>query len=158
VTPPAAASEHREVGAALRRWTDGGAGTVGVVRVLERHGFGTVEAGQLLTAAPDGDIAGAVLRGTLDRHAVPLAIAEATGAPPIVRELHVTEDDALDAGLACSGGASLLAHPLAAELAAALGAALEQGRPAALISTANGSAALVLTGPELAATGNRIGG
>ena len=36
VTPPASASEHREVGAAMRRWTDGGAGTVGVVRVLDK--------------------------------------------------------------------------------------------------------------------------
>ena len=141
----------------MRRWTDGGAGTVGVVRVLDRHGFGTVEAGQLFTAAPDGDIAGAVLRGALDRHVVPLAIAEATGAPPIVRELHVAEDDALDAGLACSGGATLLAHPLTAELAAALGAALEHGQPAALLSTTDGAAVLVLTGPDLADAHGSLG-
>jgi xanthine dehydrogenase accessory factor len=125
--------------------------------VLDRHGFGTVEAGQLLAAAPDGDIAGAVLRGALDRHVVPLAIAEATGAPPIVRELHVADDDALDVGLACSGSASLLAHPLATELAAALGAALEQGRPAALVSTTDGAAALVLTGPDLADVQGSVG-
>jgi xanthine dehydrogenase accessory factor len=141
----------------MRRWTDGGAGTVGVVRVLDRHGFGTVEAGQLFTAAPDGDIAGAVLRGALDRHVVPLAIAEATGAPPIVRELHVAEDDALDAGLACSGGATLLAHPLTAGLAAALGTALEHGQPAALLSTTDGAAVLVLTGPDLADAHGSLG-
>jgi xanthine dehydrogenase accessory factor len=137
------------VGAALRRWAEGGAGTVGVVRVLDRHGFGTVEAGQLLVAAPDGDVAGVLLRGTLDRTVVPLAIAEATGAPPATRDAHVAEDDAVAAGLACSGGATLLAHPLPAALAAALGSALEQGQPAALVSTANGAAAVVLTGPEL---------
>ena len=51
---PAVASPPRELGAALRRWVEGGASTLGVVRVLDRHGFGTVEAGQLLAAAPDG--------------------------------------------------------------------------------------------------------
>lgn len=139
----------RQLGAVLRRWVAGGATTVGVVRVLDRHGFGTVEPGQLLAAAPDGDIAGGLLRGTLDRTAVTLAIAEATGAPPIVRDAHVGEDDAVAAGLACSGGATLLAHHLHADEVAALGAALERGMPAALVSTAAGTAALVLTGPDL---------
>lgn len=142
--------QHRAVGAALRRWAAGGAESVGVVRVLDRHGFGTVEAGQLLAAAPDGDIAGELLRGALDRTVVPLAIAEATGAPPTTRDTHVAEHDAVDAGLACSGGATLLAHPLPAPLAGPLGSALEQGRPAALVSTADGAAALVLSGAELA--------
>ena len=156
-TSPAVAPAYRGLGAALRRWTEAGAATVGVVRVLDRHGFGTVEAGQLLTAAPDGDIAGTLLRGVLDRTVVPLAIAEATGAPPITREAHVAEDDAVDAGLACSGGATLLAHPLPAPLAAALGTALERGQPAALAATADGAAALVLTGPELADVHGTLG-
>jgi xanthine dehydrogenase accessory factor len=151
-TFPAAASTHRELGAVLRRWTQGGAATVGVVRVLDRHG-----AGQLLTAAPDGDIAGVLMRGALDRHVVPLAIAEATGAPPLTREAHLDDDDAVAAGLACSGGATLLAHPLPAPLASALGGALEQGRPAALVTTADGAAALVLTGPELADVHGSLG-
>jgi xanthine dehydrogenase accessory factor len=146
---PVPGATLRALGAALRRWSAGGAPAVGVVRVLDRHGFGTVEPGQLFTAAPDGDIAGILLRGALDRTVVPLAIAEATGAPPILRDAHVTEPDALEAGLACSGGATLLAHRLPAEPAAALGAALEAGTPAALISTANGTAALVLIGPDL---------
>ncbi|HEX5811968.1 MAG TPA: XdhC family protein [Pseudonocardia sp.] len=156
-TSPAVAPAYRGLGAALRRWAEGGAPTVGVVRVLDRHGFGTVEAGQLFTAAPDGDIAGTLLRGVLDRTVVPLAIAEATGAPPITREAHVAEDDAVDAGLACSGGATLLAHPLPASLAAALGTALERGQPAALAATADGAAALVLTGPELADVHGTLG-
>ena len=145
---PVVASPPRELGAALRRWVEGGASTLGVVRVLDRHGFGTVEAGQLLASAPDADIAGEVLRGALDRTAVPLALAAATGASAIVREAHVAEPDALAAGLACSGGATLLAHPLPAGHAAALGGALERGVPAALVATVDG-AALVLTGPGL---------
>ena len=143
-------SALRELGAALRRWVGGGAERVGVVRVLDRHGFGTVEAGQLAAAAPDGDVAGVVLRGAVDRTVVALAIAEATGAPPVQRTAHVGEDDALAAGLACSGGATLLGHPLAGDAAAALGAALERGTPAALVApVAGGTGALVLTGPDL---------
>ena len=147
----------RELGAALRRWVAGGAATVGVVRVLDRHGFGTVEAGQLLTAAPDGDIAGTVLRDALDRTVVPLAIATATGASPTTRAAHVAEPDALAAGLTCSGGVTLLAHPLPAASAGALGAALAHGTPAALVSTADGAAAVVLTGPDLADVQGSLG-
>jgi xanthine dehydrogenase accessory factor len=139
----------RELGAALRRWVEGGVARVGVVRVLERHGFGTVEAGQLLVAAPDGDIAGVVLRGAVDRTVVALAIAQAIGAPPSVRDAHVAEPDALAAGLACSGGATLFAHHLHGDEAALLGAALERGIPAAVVSTADGDASVVLAGPDL---------
>lgn len=144
---PLTGTPVRELGAALRRWVEGGAARVGVVQVLERHGFGTVEAGQLLVAAPDGEIAGAVLRGALDRSVVPLAIAEATGAPPIVRDVRVPDASAV--GLACGGTVTLLAHHLHADEAATLGAALERGIPAALVSTADGTAALVLAGPDL---------
>lgn len=155
--PADPARAHLVLGAALDRWVAAGAGSIGVVRVLERHGFGTVEAGQLVAAAPDGEIAGELLRGALDRTVVPLAIAEATGAPPITRDAHVADDEAVDAGFACSGGATLLAHRLPAPLAAALGTALEQGRPAALAATADGAAVLVLTGPELADVHGSLG-
>lgn len=159
---PDPAAAPRELGAALRRWTAGGAARVGVVRVLDRHGFGTVESGQLLVAAPDGDVAGVLLRGAVDRTAVTLAIAEAGGAPPTTRDAHVGEDDAVAAGLACSGVATLLGHPLPADAAAALGAALEEGTPAALVTAADGGVggsgrALVLTGPDLAAVHGTLG-
>jgi xanthine dehydrogenase accessory factor len=154
--PPAGAT-LRGLGSVLGRWVAAGVPSVGVVRVLDRHGFGTVEPGQLFTAAPDGDVAGVLLHGALDRVVVPLALAEATGAPPAVREAHVAEPDALAAGLACSGAATLLAHGLPADAAAALGAALADGVPAALVSTTDGTAALVLTGPDLADTRGTLG-
>jgi xanthine dehydrogenase accessory factor len=135
----------RELGAALRRWAPEG---VGVVRVLARHGFGTVESGQLVAGTAGGAVAGSLYRGTLDAAVVPLAAAAV--AQPRTEEAHVPEPVALDAGLACSGGATLLGHPLPAEPAAALGEALERGVPAALVSTTDGAGALVLTGPELA--------
>jgi xanthine dehydrogenase accessory factor len=140
----------RELGRALRRWARHG---VGVVRVLDRHGFGTVEPGQLLAAGPDGQTSGLLYLGALDPVAVPLA-REASAAPA-VRDAHVAEVDAVDAGLACAGGATLLGHPMPAELAEALGAALAEARPAALASTADGARQLVLTGAEMA---DRLGG
>ncbi|HXV92991.1 MAG TPA: XdhC family protein [Pseudonocardia sp.] len=148
---PPGAPPRRELGAALQRFADvdtaGGVG-IGVVRVLSRHGFGTVESGQLLVGTAGGEVAGRLYRGALDSSAVPLAAAAASGGPR-TSEAHVGEHDALAAGLACSGGATLLAHPLPAALAGALGAALERGVPAALVSPADGSAAIVLAGPEL---------
>ena len=137
--------ELRGLGTALRALARDG---VAVVRVLERHGFGTVESGQLLAGTASGTVAGVLYRGALDSTAVPLAAAAV--AAPQTRNAHVAEHAALEAGLACAGGATLLGHPLPAECAEALGAALEHGTPAALASTLDGSAALVLTGPELA--------
>jgi xanthine dehydrogenase accessory factor len=87
-------------------------------------------------------------RGALDSEALPLAAAAA--ATPQTRNAHVTEDAAVAAGLACSGGATLLGHPLPASSIDALGSALERGEPAALVSGVDGAAAIVLTGPGLA--------
>jgi xanthine dehydrogenase accessory factor len=143
-TTPPGSSPLRDLGVALREWATTG---VGVVRVLDRHGFGTVESGQLVAGTAAGSVAGALYRGTLDDAVGPLAAAAVGG--PRIEEAHVSEAAALDAGLACSGGATLLGHPLPAEPAAALGEALERELPAALVSTTAGAGALVLTGPEL---------
>jgi len=143
----APSSSLRDLGAALRRLAEG-RDRVGVVRVLERHGFGTVESGQLLAGTATGAVAGVLCRGALDAAALPLVRAAA--AAPRTADAHVTEGAALAAGLACSGGATLLGHPLPVAAAAALGAALERAEPAALISAVDGAAAAVLTGPELA--------
>src|SRR5262249_34920846 len=70
---------------------------------------------------------------------------------------HVTEPDALAAGLACSGGAQLLGHPLPAPAAAALGTALADGEPCALASTADGRAVLVAAGSGLAQVVGTLG-
>ena len=137
----------RELGTALRRLAGAGAG-IGVVRVLERHGFGTVESGQLLAGTGTGAAAGVLYRGALDEAALPL-LAAAAGAPRTA-QAHVTEDAAVAAGLACAGGATLLGHPLPAAATEALGAAMENAEPAALVTTVDGAAALVLTGPGLA--------
>jgi xanthine dehydrogenase accessory factor len=146
-------SDLRELGAALAAWA--GEGPVGVVRVLERHGFGTVESGQLLAGTATGAVAGVLYRGALDAAAVPLAAAATTA--PTTRAAHVTEPDALAAGLACAGGATLLGHPLPAEVAAALGEALQRGVPTALVATLDGTSALVLTGPQLEQTAGGLG-
>jgi xanthine dehydrogenase accessory factor len=137
----------RRTGAELLAWADEG---VGVVRVLERQGFGTVESGQLLAGTAAGAVAGVLYRGALDADAVPLLAASV--AAPATRAAHVTEPAALAAGLACAGGATLLGHPLPGDAARALGAALERGAPAALVTSVDGHGAMVLTGPDLAET------
>ena len=144
--------ELRGLGTALRALARDG---VAVVRVLERHGFGTVESGQLIAGTASGTVAGVLYRGALDSTAVPLVAAAV--AEPQTRDAHVPEPAALEAGLACAGGATLLGHPLSAECAEALGAALERGTPAALAATLDGTAALVLTGPELADVTGSLG-
>jgi len=142
----------RGLGTTLRALARDG---VGVVRVLDRHGFGTVESGQLLAGTASGTVAGVLYRGALDATAVPLVAASA--AAPQTRNAHVAERAALAAGLACAGGATLLGHPLPAACAEALGAAFERGTPAALVSTLDGAAALVLTGPDLTDVAGGLG-
>jgi xanthine dehydrogenase accessory factor len=126
-----------------------------VVRVLDRHGFGTVEPGQLLVAGADGALGGVLLRGALDADAA--ALARDARTAPRVLEAHVAEDDAVAAGLACAGGATLLGHPLAAAPARALADAFARGAPAALVSRADGSASLAATGGELDAVEGSLG-
>ena len=72
---------RRQAGAALRRWAEQGR-PAGVVRVLERHGFGTVATGQLLAGTADGDRAGAVFEGTMDAVALPLLTAAVSTPAP----------------------------------------------------------------------------
>ncbi|MGD9985741.1 XdhC family protein [Pseudonocardia sp.] len=138
---------RRALGAALRSWAAGGSAGIGVVRVLDRHGFGTVESGQLVASTAAGESAGVLYLGALDDTALPLAASAAAG--PRTGQAHVTEAAGVAAGLACAGGATLLGHPLPAALATALGDALEGGVPAALLTPADGSSVLVLTGAEL---------
>jgi xanthine dehydrogenase accessory factor len=126
-----------------------------VVRVLDRHGFGTVEPGQLLVAGADGALGGVLLRGALDDQATALA-TEARTHPAVV-EAHVAEHDAVAAGLACAGGATLLGHPLDATPARALAEAFAAGEPAALVTRADGSASLTVTGGELDAVEGSLG-
>lgn len=145
---------RRQAGAALHRWAGEGNATA-VVRVLERHGFGTVEPGQLLAGTADGQRAGALLGGTMDAVALPLLTSAVS--TPVTAEGHVAEPDALAAGLACSGGATLLAHPVDSTAAAALGAAVAGGVPAALASTADGKTVLVATGAELTEVHGTLG-
>ncbi|GAA4939354.1 xanthine dehydrogenase accessory factor [Actinomycetospora succinea] len=127
-----------------------------VVRVLDRHGFGTVEPGQLLVAGADGTLGGDLLRGALDDSAA--ALAQDARTSPATVEAHVAEDAAVAAGLACAGGATLLGHPLDAGPARALADAFRGGIPAALVSRADGSASLAATGGELETAEGTLGG
>lgn len=149
---PAAPDLPADVPSALRAWAADG---VSVVRVLDRHGFGTVESGQIAVGRGDGTVVGEVLRGALPDQLSSLARSTTTRARRV--EAHVAEDDAVAAGLACAGGATLLGHPLAADAATALGTAMGEGTPAALITPVDGRTQLVLTGPELIRAAGGLG-
>ena len=100
---------------------------VGVVRVLERHGFGTVESGQLLAGTATGAVAGELYRGALDAAALPLVAAAADRPADPRRARHRGCGGRRRAGLQrraprCS---ATRCRPRVAE---ALGAALERGR------------------------------
>lgn len=141
-----------DVSSALRTWAADG---VSVVRVLDRHGFGTVGSGQIAVGKADGSIVGDLLRGALPDQLSSLARSSTSRARRV--EARVDEDDAVAAGLACAGGATLLGHPLAADAATALGTAMSDGKPAALITPVDGRAQLVLTGPELIRAAGGLG-
>ncbi|MEJ2861669.1 XdhC family protein [Actinomycetospora flava] len=144
-------SDLADVAAVLARGDEARA----VVRVLDRHGFGTVEPGQLLVAGADGALGGVLLRGALDDRAAVLA-RDARERPATI-DAHVAEDAAVAAGLACAGGATLLGHPLDAAPARALAGAFSAGAPAALVSRADGSASLAATGGELEDVASTLG-
>lgn len=152
VTQTLSPAARAALGSALKLWGPTG---VGVVRVLDRHGFGTVGPAQMLVANSGGALAGSLYLGALDAVAVPLAHAARTA--PDTRSAHVAEAPAVAAGLACGGGATLLAHPLPADVAEVLGGELVEGRPTALVSTADGVHHLVLTGPELSERAGDLG-
>jgi xanthine dehydrogenase accessory factor len=159
-TPPSASDPSAaddplvRLGRALRVAAEGGS-TAAVVRVLDRHGFGTVESGQIATLTPGGDVVGPLLRDAMTTQVADLAERAADG--PEVHEAHVAEDDAVAAGLACAGGATLLGHPLPVDVALALGTTLEEGRSAALVSTLDGTRSLVRAGADLELTVGTLG-
>ncbi len=156
-SPSARVDDRRAVGAALRRWAGAaGADDVPVVRLLDRHGFGTTEAGQLLALAGDSPV-GRLALGALDDAARQL-LGDLNGPGPLTRSAHVAENDAVSVGLACSGGATLLAHRVDGDQARALGQALERGMPAALVSPVDRPGALVLTGRALEAASGSLAG
>lgn len=145
---------ERATGETLTRWA-GEQRVMGVVRILERHGFGAVAPGQVLIGTADGQRIGSVYGGALNGVALPLLVESLTS--PGQARAHVTEQDAPDAGLACGGAATLLGHPLPTPAAAALGEAVSTGLPAALASSADGTRVLVVTGPDLSETTGSLG-
>ena len=95
----------RELGSALRGLAGAGGG-VGVVRVLERHGFGTVESGQLLAGTATGAVAGRLYRGALDAAALPLVAAAAATPQTAIRARHRGRGGRRRAGLQRRGDAA----------------------------------------------------
>lgn len=116
---------------------------VQVGRVVAFKGFGGRRAGEAVAVFGDGPTTGSLLGGVADT-----AIAESVTAPTpsVLLEFGVGDTEAVAAGLACGGVATVLASDAAA-LPSQLWAALENGWPVALVTRPDreaGSNALAL--------------
>ena len=100
----------RDVARSINQWLDDGHRVV-AVRVVELTGFGAVPAGELLAVRDDGERVGAVLRGVADA-AVDGVLSQALDGATVEVQAPVGESEAAAAGLACSGRARLVVHPV----------------------------------------------
>lgn len=118
-----------EIAAKVREGLAAGRG-VQVGRVVDFKGFGGRRAGEALAIFHDGPASGSLLGGVADA-----AVAESITAPSpsVLLELGIGDNEAVAAGLACGGVATVLASD-AATLPEELWAALENGWPVALVT------------------------
>jgi xanthine dehydrogenase accessory factor len=125
----------REIASQVREGLAAGR-SVQVGRVVDFQGFGGRRAGEALAVFHDGPASGSLLGGIADT-----AIAQSmTGSTPsVLLEIGVGDDEAVAAGLACGGLATVLSSD-AAMIPMELWAALEEGWPAALVTREDGQA------------------
>jgi len=107
---------------------------VQVGRVVDFKGFGGRRAGEAVAVYLDGPPTGSLLGGVADE-----AIAQSmtSASPSVLLELGVGDQEAVAAGLACGGLATVLASD-AATIPVELWAALENGWPVALVTRTDG--------------------
>lgn len=101
-----------------------------VARITEVHGVSSRAPGEALLVGPGGVVAGRLLSGLLDRDIAQAAAAEARRR---LLHLHVSDTDAVAAGLACGGSAGVLLEP-AGELPAEAWQRLAARRPVTLVT------------------------
>ncbi len=103
---------------------------VQVGRVVDFKGFGGRRAGEALAVSREGPVSGSLLGGVADA-----AIAESMSSPSpsVLLELGVGDEEAVAAGLACGGLATVLASD-AARVPRELWTALATGWPVALVT------------------------
>ena len=109
---------------------------VQVGRVVDFKGFGGRTAGEALAVLQDGTASGSLLGGVAEA-AVAKSISAASRS--VLLELGVGDAEAVAAGLACGGVATVLASDAAA-IPGELWASLEDGVPVALVTRPDGGA------------------
>jgi xanthine dehydrogenase accessory factor len=125
----------REIAADVRAGLAAGQ-SVCVGRVVEFKGFGGRRAGEALAVFADRTVRGSLLGGVADA-----LVAEGVhqGGSPVLAELGVGDGEAVAAGLACGGLATVLASD-AATIPDVFWSALENGWPVALVTRVDGAA------------------
>ena len=129
--------------------------TVRVSRVVEFQGFGGRRAGEALVIFPDGQAVGSLLGGVADS-AIAQNVADAS--PSVLFELGVGDNEAVAAGLACGGVATVLASD-GVTIPLEFWTALESGWPVALVTRVDGTRlnALALVDSPVTRTLERYG-
>jgi xanthine dehydrogenase accessory factor len=129
---------------------------VQVGRVVDFKGFGGRTAGEALAVLEDGTATGTLLGGVAD---AAVAKSISTAGRSVLLELGVGDAEAVAAGLACGGVATVLASDAAA-VPGELWASLEAGVPVALVTRPDGeagSSSLVLVDSPASRTVERHG-
>jgi xanthine dehydrogenase accessory factor len=125
--------------------------SVQVGRVVDFKGFGGRRAGEALAVFQDGQTSGSLLGGIADAAIAQSGTARRTS---VLLELGVGNTEAVAAGLACGGVATVLASD-AATMPEELWAALENGWPVALVTRPDaeaGSSVLALVDSAITRT------
>jgi xanthine dehydrogenase accessory factor len=139
-----AMAELTELGAALANWQLADT-AVCAVRLTAVQGLGATSPAPLLLT--DGTTArGSLLGGAADATALQLAGQVLEDGTALRSELQLGASEATDAGLACAGSATVLAHLVPPAQAELLADRLRSGGPVAMLACAGG--VLVVAGHE----------
>ncbi|MFC5723579.1 XdhC family protein [Streptomyces gamaensis] len=96
-----------ELAAVLRRWYAAGE-PFGLATVVAVRGSAPRRPGAVLAVGPGGEAAGSVSGGCVDSEVYELARRAARGAPPVLAEYGVSDEDSFAAGLTCGGTLEVL--------------------------------------------------
>ncbi len=139
-----AMAELTELGAVLTAWQFAEI-PVCAVRLTAVHGLGATSPAPLLLT--DGTTAqGSLLGGAADATALQLARLVLEDGTALRSELQLGASEATDAGLACAGSATVLAHLVPPAQAELLADGFRSGGPVAMAACSGG--VLVVAGPE----------
>lgn len=145
--------DHEEVLRKAAAWSDGGLG-VAIATVVSTWGSAPRPAGSHLVVNERGELVGSVSGGCIEGAVVREALEAIRDGKPRLLEYGVTDERALEVGLACGGRLRVLVQPLPPDdVLAALLAAVAARRPCVLATELSSGEARLLDGEVPGAPG-----